>query len=190
VSEDQERAHGPWIIQAHRQKYTSEFVTLEEDRVRRPDGTPGTYATVALKPGVAMLPIDEHGDVYLTKQFRYAIGRGSVEVPSGSVEPGEEPLAAGQRELKEELGIDADEWIDLGVLDLDTSIVRCPVRLLVARSLRFAAADQDPSEVIRPLKASFEGAVDMVMDSQITHAPSCALILKASHYLVSGKWPS
>jgi ADP-ribose pyrophosphatase len=179
VKTHETRVHGPWVIEASRQVYRSEFIELEEDRVKKPDGSPGVYATVTLKPGVAVLPIDDAGDVHLTRQFRYGIGRQSIEVPSGTLEPGEEPLAAAQREVREELGIAAEEWTDLGAFDLDTSIVRCEVRLLIAKRLRFTAPHADPTEVIRPLKVSFAAAVDLVMNGGITHAPSCVLILKA-----------
>jgi len=175
------RTRGPWVIEAHHQVYQSEFVALHEDRVRKPDGSPGVYTTVTLKPGVAVLPVDAGGDVYLTRQFRYGIGRQSIEVPSGTLEPREEPLAAARREVREELGIEAGEWTDLGSFDLDTSIVRCAVRLMIAKQLRFTSTDEDPTEVIRPLKVSFPAAVDMVMNGEITHAPSCVLILKAAH---------
>jgi ADP-ribose pyrophosphatase len=62
--------HGPWLIENSIGKYQSEFVELIEDRVVRPDGRPGSYATVTLKPGVAVLPVDAEGQVYLTEQFR------------------------------------------------------------------------------------------------------------------------
>jgi 8-oxo-dGTP pyrophosphatase MutT (NUDIX family) len=172
-------AHGPWIIAERMEKYNSEFLTLREDRVQKPDGSCGTYATVALKPGVAVLPLDSHGHVHLTRQFRYAVGRDTVEVPSGGLEAGEEPLAGGKRELRQELGIQAGDWRAMGSVDIDTSIVHCTVHLFVARDLRFTHVDQDSTELIRPLKISFEKAVAMVKNSQITHAPSCVLILKA-----------
>ena len=76
--------HGPWTSEGRAKKYGSAFVDLFEDRVTRPDGSPGTYTTVTLKPGVAVLPIGAHGEVHLTRQFRYALGRESVEV-SGTV---------------------------------------------------------------------------------------------------------
>src|SRR4051794_764070 len=109
------RVHGPWVIEATINKYQSEFVELREDQVKKPDGSSGTYATVTLKPGVAVLPISPEGDVYLTRQFRYALGRESVEVPSGTVEDGEEPLAAAKREIREELGIEAQQWSHMGI---------------------------------------------------------------------------
>jgi hypothetical protein len=94
---------GPWQVRNRVQKYSSEFVLLCENEVTRPDGQPGTYATVTLKPGVAVLPMDEDGNVHLTEQFRFALGRNSMEVASGTLEDGEDPLSAAKRELKEEL---------------------------------------------------------------------------------------
>ena len=76
------RAHGPWIIEDTAEKFVSPFARLQEDRVKTPEGSPGSYVTVALKPGVAILPFNSDGTVHLTRQFRYAIGRDSVEVPS------------------------------------------------------------------------------------------------------------
>jgi 8-oxo-dGTP pyrophosphatase MutT (NUDIX family) len=177
------QVHGPWVIETSVKKYLSEFVDLREDCVRKPDGKPGTYATVALKPGVAVLPLSADGHVYLTRQFRYAIGRESVEVPSGAIEEGEERLAAAKREIREELGIEAHEWKHLGVVDVDTSIVRCAVDLFVAGDLRFTEREQDPTEVIQPVRISLDAAVNMVVNSQITHSPSCVAILLAQRWV-------
>jgi 8-oxo-dGTP pyrophosphatase MutT (NUDIX family) len=179
------RAHGPWTVEDTVERFTSPFVTVREDRVKTPDGAPGSYATVTLKPGVAVLPVNRDGTVHLTRQFRYAIGRDSVEVASGAVETGEDPLEAAKRELREELGIEAVEWTGLGLFDMDTSIVQCPVRLFTARGLRATQADPDPTESIRRVTVPFEAAVDMVMNGDITHAPSCVLILKAERHGIS-----
>jgi 8-oxo-dGDP phosphatase len=177
------RRHGPWQIEESSRRYTSPFLELYEDRVTKPDGTPGSYATVTLKAGVVVLPVSDDGQVHLTRQFRYAVGRDSVEAASGAIEEGEEPLAAARRELREELGLLADSWTDLGTADLDTSIVRCPVRLFVARALRTTDVDPDPTERIERLTVPMADAVSMVMNSDISHAPSCIVILKADHWL-------
>lgn len=182
--------YGPWTIKERRYKYHNSFINVREDQVLQPDGQPGMYATVTLKPGVAILPIEcdrssgpGKGDrkVYLSRQFRYALGKESIEVVCGMLEEDEPPLGAAQREIQEELGIRAEEWIDLGVFDLDTSIVHCPVHLFVAKQLTFTQPHQEGTETIERIAMPFDQAVQMVMDSQITHGPSCALLLKA-HY--------
>jgi len=179
-------AHGPWFIYGRTEKYESDRLNVHEDRVKRPDGSDGVYATVTLKPGVAVLPVDSDGQVHLTRQFRYAVGRDTVEVPSGTLEPGEDPLEGAKREIREELGIQAGEWRHLGQVDIDTSIVMCPVDLFIAQQLHFTGTDQDSTELIRPLTISLESAIHMVTQGEITHSPSCVLILKAERWLRQG----
>lgn len=86
------------------------------------------YATVKMKPGVAILPIDSDGNVYLTRQFRYALNKESIEVVCGAIEE-DEPRQKAARELEEA------ELIDLGVVDLDTSIVNCSMQFFLAKKL-------------------------------------------------------
>jgi len=175
--------HGPWTIQETTQKYQNSFINVHEDQVLQPDGQPGMYATVKMKSGVAILPIDSDRVVYLTRQFRYALGKESIEVVCGAIEEDEPPFEAAQREVQEELGIKAEEWIDLGVFDLDTSIVHCPVYLFLTKHLSFTQTNQEGTETIERLRMPLDAAVQMVMDSKITHAPSCVLILKAGNAL-------
>jgi len=177
------KKNGPWTILESAVKYRGKFILVEEAQVIQPDGEPGEYATVTMKPGVCILPVDDEGNVYLTTQFRYAVGRDSIEVCAGSVDEGEEPRAAAEREAREELGIEAEEWIDLGSFDLDTSVIHCPVSLFAARGLSFGETEQEGTETIRPLKLPLDEAVRKVMDSEITHGPSCVLILKAARAL-------
>lgn len=175
--------HGPWTIQETSQKYRNSFIDVSEDQVVQPNGQSGMYATVKMKPGVAILPLDNNGFVYLIQQFRYALGKESIEVTCGAIDEGEAPLEAAKREVREESGIIADEWIDLGVLDLDTSIVDCPVHLFLAKRLSFTKTNRAGTETIKPIKVSLTVASQMVMDSRITHCPSCVLILKAINAL-------
>ena len=174
---------GPWMVHSSSEKFRNKFVTVTEDQVTEPDGGPGTYATVRLSPGVAVLAFSDTGEVHLTRQYRYAIDADSVEAVCGAVEAGEDALAAGRRELREEVGIVAEQWADLGSIDMDTSILRCPVQLFVARDLRKVEKSPDPAERIQPLLMPLHEAVSMVHEGAITHAPSCVLILKAASML-------
>lgn len=175
--------HGPWTIQETSHKYHNSFINVSEDQVLQPDGEPGTYATVKMKTGVAILPIDSNGTVYLTRQFRYALGKESIELVCGAVEENEPALEAAKRELEEEAGIKAETWIDLGFFHVDTSIVNCPVYLFLAKQLTFTETNQEGTEKIEILKLPLNVVVQMVIDSEITHGPSCVLILKAQNVL-------
>ena len=173
------KKNGPWTVQESSELHRDDFLTVRLDRVTRPDGEPGRYTTVAMKPGVAVLPVGEGGVVHLVRQFRYALGAESLEVPCGGVDAGESPGDAARREAREELGIEAAEWTDLGAFDLDTSIVTNKVTLFLARGLTFTETEREGSETIRPASIPFDEAVRLVLDGTITHGPSCVLILKA-----------
>jgi ADP-ribose pyrophosphatase len=175
--------HGPWQILARRSVYRDAWIEVDCDEVIRPDGAPGTHSIVRLLRGISVLPVDDAGMVYLTEEFHYGVGRETIEVVSGGIEAGEDALAAAKRELAEELGITAGEWLDLGVCDPLTTIVVSPTRLFLARQLNFGRTTLEGTEQIRCRAVALDEAVKMVLDSRITHGPSCVLILKARHVL-------
>jgi 8-oxo-dGTP pyrophosphatase MutT (NUDIX family) len=174
---------GPWQVRDRQVRFRNEFIEVVEDSVTRPDGDDGWYATVTMKAGVTVLPLDDEGNVHLARQFRYAAGGQTLELPSGAVEIQEDPGDAARRELREELGLECRELTPLATVDLDTSIVRCPVSLFIATGLRQTAADPDPTEAIDRVAMPLDEALARVMQGQISHAASCVLLLKAARYL-------
>jgi ADP-ribose pyrophosphatase len=173
-----EKKNGPWTIKETRRIYKNEFLELFEDKVVQPDGEDGEYATVRMKAGVCTLAIDDEDNVYLTRQFRYALGADSLEVIAGGMEEGS-PLENAKREAREEMGIEADEWIDLGTAETDTSIVHSQAHFFVARKLKFAEPEREGTEEMESVRMSFDAAVEKVLSGEIKHALSCVLILKA-----------
>jgi len=176
---------GPWVVEGTTLRYKNERVEISEDQVLRPDGEEGTFTVVRLQPGVSVLAIDEEDNVYLTKEYRYVIEQESLEVVSGGIDENETALDAARRELREELGIVAERWSDLGMVHPLTSQLHAPARLFVARHLSFFEPEPDVCEVIELVKMKLHTAVDLVMESRINHAPSCVLILKANQWLSS-----
>jgi 8-oxo-dGTP pyrophosphatase MutT (NUDIX family) len=174
---------GPWTVKERVQKYNNPWIDVVEDKVIRPDGADGIYATVKIKAGVSVLPVDENGFVYLIEIFQYAINRNSIETASGACEVDESPLDTAKRELKEELGIIAEEWVNLGMTNPMTSVIDSPTCLFIAKKLKFGQARPEGTETIRPIKMKLEEAVKMIMDGKITDNQSSVCILKAQEYL-------
>ena len=177
------RQHGPWQIVRSHAIYKDNWLEVRKDDVIRPDGASGTHGVVFLKPGVSVLALDDEQRVYLTDEFHYGVGRRTIEVVSGGREPDEDPLDAARRELAEELGITAAEWIALGSFDPFTTMLCDPAELFLARQLNFGTSRQEGTENIRCVTMSLDEAIASVMDGTITHGPSCTVILKAARYL-------
>lgn len=181
------KINGPWKIKSSQDKYKNPWISVREDQVIRPDGKDGIFGVVEMVPGVSILPLDNDGFVYLAKEFHYAIEKENIEVASGAVNEGESRVEAAKRELKEELGIEAKEWIDLGTVDPFTQAIKSPASIYLARDISFSGADPEGAEKIDIVKVKFEDALKMVMESEITHGPSCVLILKVAEYLRNRK---
>ncbi|HWS53321.1 MAG TPA: NUDIX hydrolase [Pyrinomonadaceae bacterium] len=177
------KKHGAWTIESSECRYKDDFVEFWVDECLKPDGEPGRRATLRMLPGVAVLALDEEGFAHMIRKFRYAIGRESVEAVQGATDEGESEAEAARRELKEELGIEARELTDLGLVDAVTSQVFSPSRIFLARGLAFGEHDRESTEVLQPFKVKLGEAVRMVMDGEITQATTCVLVLKAARLL-------
>ena len=170
---------GPWKIMQSREIYRDPWIAVQVDDVIRPDGQPGIHSIIHLKPGVCVLALDHERNVYLTEEFHYAVGRVTLEGVSGGSEAGEEPLTTAQRELREEIGIQAARWTDLGSVDPFTANIVSPARLFLAEDLTFVETAPEGTELIRTVRLPLDDALQMVWDGRITHSPTCLLLLKA-----------
>ncbi len=177
--------YGPWKILRRHEVYRDPWLRVTKDDVLRPDGSPGTYSVSHMKAGVCVLAVDEAGVCHLTEEFHYAVGRVTLECVSGGIDPGEDDLSTAKRELAEELGLTASVWTPLGVVDPFTAIAFSPTKLWLAEGLQEIEAAPEPTERIRHVRLPFEEVLEKVMKSEITHAPSVALILKASRSMRS-----
>jgi len=171
---------GPWTIVQRIEVYRDPWMTVCLDNVLRPDGAPGTYSTVRIKPGVCVIPVADDGTCYLTKEFHYAVGRDTIEGISGGIEEGETAEIAAARELQEEVGIIAGRLFPLGIVDPLTAALASPTKIFLANDLRFTNTSMESTECIERVALPFDEVLRMVIDNEITHAPSCVAILKAS----------
>ncbi len=174
------RPHGPWIVNASCEVYADPWIQVVRDEVTRPDGQPGSYATIHLKSGVCVIAVDQADQVHLTKEFHYAVGRTTLEGASGGIEAGESPLESAQRELAEELGLLAGRWTHLGQVDPFTAAVRSTVDLYLAEDLQAVPKNPEGTELIEHVTMRLSEALELIGRSEITHAPTCVALLKVA----------
>lgn len=177
------KQHGPWTIRDTRTVYRDPWIHVTCDDVLRPDGNPGTFSVVHLKPGVTVLALDENRTVYLTKEFHYAVGRETIECVSGGIESGEDAALSAARELEEEIGIVAKRWTPLGVCDPFTSSVVSPTQMYLAEELQMVDARPEGTEQIERVSFPLTEALAMVERGEITHSASCLAILLTARRL-------
>jgi ADP-ribose pyrophosphatase len=173
------KPHGPWKIKSTADVYTDPFISVRLDQVVRPDQKNGQHVVVEMKPGVCVLAMDEQDNVYLTSEFHYGVGRFSLEAVSGGIEPGEDPDETAKRELQEEIGLVANQWEHVGTVDPFTTIVVSPTRLYVVRDLNEAPKNPEGTEQIETVVMPLDEAINKVHVGEITHAPTCVVLLQA-----------
>jgi 8-oxo-dGTP pyrophosphatase MutT (NUDIX family) len=177
------KKHGPWAIKKRKSVYKGELIEVFEDEVVQPDGEDGKYSTVKLMNGASVLALDDEGFAYFIREFRYALSSKNVETVGGAIDEGEEPIEAARRELREELGIEAEEWTELGLMSHSTSVIDSASTLFLARVLSFTEKDEDSGEVIETVKMPFTEAIEKALGGEFIDANTCVLVLRAQHYL-------
>jgi NTP pyrophosphohydrolases including oxidative damage repair enzymes len=171
----------PWKTLRSRVAYENAWLRVREDEVLRPDGQPGIYGVVEIRPSVGVLAFNDKDEVAIVGQWRYALGRYTYEIVRGGSAEGEtNMLAAARRELREETGFEAQRWQELGAVDVCNGVTTDVQHLFVASELNFAGVDQDPVEEIVTAWCPFEQALEMAMNGEITEVCSVAAILKYS----------
>lgn len=171
---------GIYEIIESRVMYKNPWIEVKEEHVIGPNGKASIFGTIDYGSGVSVLALDNNRNIFLIREYYYVLERYGVQLPSGGIENGETALDAAKKELLEETGLIADTWQDLGITDPLTMIIKSPAYLFLATNLKTRG---DEEEGITVIKKTFEEAYQMVLDSKITHGPSCVAILKAKAYL-------
>lgn len=164
---------GGWQRVSRRVAYENPWVTIWHDEVTRPDGAPGIYGVVHFaNVAVGVVAIDGEDRIALVEQDRYPFGRRSLEIPEGGSPHGESPLEGARRELREETGLDAAAWRELGRADLSNSVTDETAVIYLATGLTAGQASPEGTEDLELSWLPFSEALAMTRDGRITDAIS------------------
>lgn len=161
-----------------REVYRGRILRVREDKVSLPNGKTGTREVVEHPGGVGILALDDDGCVVLVRQYRYAFSRVLTEIPAGKREKGEAPFITAQRELKEEIGAEAEEWTDLGALIASPGCYGEVLYLYMAQELTFGDTHPDEDEFLDVVRMPFDRAVELCMTGELTDAKTVVALLK------------
>ncbi|GAB3862114.1 NUDIX hydrolase [Dactylosporangium cerinum] len=177
----------PIVATSVRPVYASRWWQVEEHDVVHADGTPGMFNVLYCGDGVTVLAVTSDGELYLIREYKYAISRHILQLPSGGVDDGEQPLQAAVRELLEETGLAASTWTSAGIVHPYPTNVAATVHLFIAHDARPV---QDPEPGIDLLRVDRGTALDLIAKHEVTHAASLACLLTYLLHSASGSPPT
>ncbi|MCG7582164.1 MULTISPECIES: NUDIX domain-containing protein [Mycolicibacterium] len=163
-----------------REVYRNSWLTIREDDIRRPDGSPGIYAVVDKPTYALVIPrlSDSDGErFHLVEQFRYPLGLRRWEFPQGTApdRANLEPTELAARELREETGLRADSLTELGLLDVAPGMSSQRGRVFLATGITEGPHDREHEEQdMRSAWFARSEVEKMMRDGVITDAQSIA----------------
>jgi len=167
--------------------YKGLIVDVRRDKARLHNGKIVDREVVEHPGGVAVLPLDEDGNVTLVRQFRYTVMRDMLEIPAGKLEIGEDPEECGRRELHEEVGLTANKFDLLCVMRPSAGISTERLYLYLARDLEFIGLNPDTDEFLEVIKMPLAELADMAVKGEIEDAKTALAVMLSNQLLSDNK---
>ena len=154
-------------------------ISVRVERVRLADGTETSRDIVDHPDAVVIVAVEPSGDVLFVRQYRKALGVELLELPAGVMDPGEEPLQAAQRELREETGYAASELTEMGSFYSAPGTMTELLHAYLATGLVEDPLPADVDERIELERMPFADALAMARAGGLHDAKSLAALLLA-----------
>ena len=164
--------------------YQGRVFDIQTDLVRMPDGRLVTLDLVVHSGAIAVIPIDDQKQIWFIRQYRHPAKSLLLELPAGVMETGELPEITAQREIREEIGMAAQEIKKIGEFFLAPGYSSEYMYIYLASGLYPAPLSGDEDEYISLEKIPLDEAYRMAETGQIQDAKSLAALLLARPYLL------
>jgi ADP-ribose pyrophosphatase len=158
--------------------YHGRVFDLTLENVSLPNGVSVEMEIIRHPGAAAIVPLTSNQEILMLKQYRHAIGTYWWEIPAGTFDGKEEPLACAQRELAEETGYTARIWEPLGKLTPVPGYSDERIHLFMARDLIPTAQHLDFDEIIEVRALPLDQVVAMIVDGRIEDAKSIAAVFR------------
>jgi ADP-ribose pyrophosphatase len=161
-----------WEIVERRLIFNQGLYRIEEKTVRSPRGGPARQVqAIHFADWVVVLPITPQGDVIMVRQYRHGVEAICLELPGGLIDPGDgSPEAAAKRELAEETGYGAGEFVGLGSCYPQPAILDCRCYFVLARDAAPAGPPRpDEGEEIEVVRRPLVQIPDLIRNGAIAH---------------------
>ncbi|MEZ0232258.1 MAG: NUDIX domain-containing protein [Methylophilaceae bacterium] len=163
------------------------MLKVNRDQVRLPNGGVGQREYVIHPGAVIVIPLLDNGNLLLERQFRYPLNQVFIELPAGKIDAGEDILMTAQRELLEETGYTASEWIYLSSQHPCIGYSNEVIYTYLARGLQAGQHNRDEDEALQLFEASLDECLNMIQSGEITDGKTIITLMWAEKYL-QGQW--
>ena len=158
------------------------------DNARLPNGNQSMREFIVHPGAVIVIPVLPNGNLLLERQFRYPLKQVFIELPAGKIDPDEDILVTGQRELLEETGYTAQQWDYVARQHPCIGYSNEVIHIYLARGLAAGAHRRDDDEHLQLFEASLESCLRMVRQGDITDGKTIIALFWAEKVL-HGAWP-
>lgn len=163
--------------------YHGKAFAVRRELIRLPNGNE-TWLDIVDHPGaVTLVPVDPQGRVYFVRQYRHPIGGEILELPAGTLDPGEEPEACALREVREEIGMSASRLEKLGEFFLAPGYSTEYMHIFLATGLKPSPLPGDEDEIIQVVSLAPARAFELIAEGQIRDAKTLAALYLAQPHL-------
>jgi 8-oxo-dGTP pyrophosphatase MutT (NUDIX family) len=168
--------------------YKNNFIKLLETELRLPNNKIFIHADIEREPAVSVFPITDTYDLYFVAQYRYMLARVTLEAVAGIIEQGLSPLETAKKELHEEAGISAAEFVPLITVDAAGSFFKTKSHIFVAKDLTFGeSSPEDSEEGIKLVKLSLDSALEKIFSGEISTSATVIGVLLLDKMRREGK---
>lgn len=171
------------------QIFDGKIVHLQVNTVEVGDGNQYTRELVVHDGAVALVPIDADGNVYLVRQYRGGAKQILLELPAGTVEPGEERIITARRELQEEIGFYPGKLTTLGDFYVAASYTTERITIFLAEDLSASELNADDDEFIAIEKMPFDDALKLAFTNNIIDSKTLIGLTWAAYQMGKLKVP-
>ena len=163
--------------------FDGRVIRVRRDTVELPNKHTSTREVVEHPGGVAIVPIDNDGNVHMVRQYRYPLGRLCLELPAGKLEYGEDHKECGLRELGEETGMEAGNFEYLGVFCPSPGFCQELIHIYLATDLKQGKIHLDEDEFLEVEKYPLNELIKMIHEGKIQDGKTVIGLLIAKDVL-------
>jgi len=163
--------------------YDGHILNLRVDQVALSDGAKSIREVVEHRGAVAIVPMLTNNRVLLVRQYRYAVGKELLEIPAGTLEIGENPDTAANRELEEETGYKAHQITKITEIYMAPGYATEKIHIYLATNLQPSKMQLDEDERINIEPMSFAEALRKVRSGEICDAKTMCGLCRAQEVL-------